>query len=279
MKKDPNITFVKEWDILKKLMWTKNCVVGPMRFLRMTKIIAQETDNDMFVSEDQNDVTEFMYFLLECFHQGMKNVDNHMYTKFLKSLLDNQGPKYMKIMKKILDDDFSYVNTLFQGVFNISYIDTHDSKCYSNKYESFRMLEIPVVDSSLMKNIHAAFQDEIFNKENDNQYFHEKTNTYIDVVKKTNIFFLPKIMIIVLKRWNNAMRKSMRIVDFGNGIIDLKEYVNKDIRDDISTTYKLKGIINHQGNVYGGHYTSLVQNKMEIIISTIVQSKILNLKN
>ena len=43
-------------------------------------------NQDMFTAYEQNDVTEFLYFLLECFHQGMKSYETPLKEAFFKLL-------------------------------------------------------------------------------------------------------------------------------------------------------------------------------------------------
>ena len=61
-----------EWDKLRQLMWSENCVVKPAGFLSAIHKVAQVKDRDIFTGYAQNDLPEFLNFILECFHESIK---------------------------------------------------------------------------------------------------------------------------------------------------------------------------------------------------------------
>jgi len=40
----------------------------------------------------------------------------------------------------------------------------------------------------------------------------------------------------------------------------MTQYLNDKIKDKFKTEYNLMGIVNHTGNVFGGHYFSYIKN-------------------
>ena len=75
------------------------------------------------------------------------------------------------------------------------------------------------------------------------------------------IFYLPKILMICLKRFSNQRRfsweKDNSFIDFPINNMDLKDYV---IADKENVKYDLYAVSQHFGGVGGGHYTAVCKN-------------------
>ena len=71
LKKTPDGVLLHEWDELRKLMWSENCVVTPKRFLRIVQAVAASKKRHIFTGYSQNDMTEFLLFVMDCFHEGL----------------------------------------------------------------------------------------------------------------------------------------------------------------------------------------------------------------
>ena len=72
-------------------------------------------------------------------------------------------------------------------------------------------------------------------------------------------FDLPDVLVITLKRFKNNNMKNQKFIDFPLKNLNLKKYMIG--YDKNKYIYDLFGIVNHTGNVLGGHYTSFVKNK------------------
>ena len=86
----------------------------------------------------------------------------------------------------------------------------------SKNYESNYILDVPLVSTNLVECLDNLFVDENFDEENDNQYYNDKSESYIDAIKQHKILNPPKVFIISLKRWNNNLRKNQRKIQFCN---------------------------------------------------------------
>ncbi len=98
-----------------------------------------------------------------------------------------------------------------------------------------------------------TFKDDVL--ENENAWFDDKTNSRKNVIKQTRICYLPKILVIHLKRWVHFTNKNTRLVQCPH-TLDLKDFL---FDESINKSYELIGIINHVGNIFGGHYFSYVK--------------------
>lgn len=92
-------------------------------------------------------------------------------------------------------------------------------------------------------------------------WFCPRCREFIRAKKKMDIYTVPKILIVTLKRFltshDGQVQKDMRLVEYAKEI-DLKDHVlfpkSLDNCENISTVYQLYAISNHEGNPYGGHY-------------------------
>ena len=89
-----------------------------------------------------------------------------------------------------------------------------------------------------------------------NLYRCEKCKKELQANKKIEIYHLPKVLIIHLKRFNNN-KKIDTMIDFPLDNLDIKNYIKSE---DEVTKYDLFGVINHYGSLEYGHYTSFCLN-------------------
>ncbi|CEI95348.1 hypothetical protein RMCBS344292_09537 [Rhizopus microsporus] len=83
--------------------------------------------------------------------------------------------------------------------------------------------------------------------------------------KKLDLWRLPEIMIIHLKRFSQVRmwrNKLNAFVDFPISGLDMTDYVI-DVKDDDRLVYDLYAIDNHYGDMGGGHYTAYAQNAID----------------
>ena len=67
INKIPESLLLIEWDKLRKLMWSENCIIKPAGFISAIQKVAHLKDKDIFIESAQNDLTEFMNFLFMSF--------------------------------------------------------------------------------------------------------------------------------------------------------------------------------------------------------------------
>ncbi len=82
--------------------------------------------------------------------------------------------------------------------------------------------------------------------------------------KKMDIWNPPQILIIHLKRFSNLRmifrEKLSTFVEFPTQeVLDLSNFV----KIDKEAKYRLFAVINHYGNVFGGHYISVLKNRAD----------------
>lgn len=115
---------------------------------------------------------------------------------------------------------------------------------------------------------------------NENQVYCRKCKEHRDTFKKMDVYTLPNILIIQLKRFSKdqggvsgyggmGMRMSMMSssknsdkIDFPIEGLDMTQYV-LDPHTGESNIYDLYAISNHMGSLYGGHYTAHCKNSLD----------------
>ena len=90
----------------------------------------------------------------------------------------------------------------------------------------------------------------------DNLYKCEKCKEESEANKKIEIYHVPKVLIIHLKRFNNN-KKINTFIDFPLRDLDINEFIKSN---DRVSKYDLFGVINHYGSMEYGHYTSYCLN-------------------
>ena len=102
-------------------------------------------------------------------------------------------------------------------------------------------------------------EEETLNK--GNEWYCKKCKNFQKAKKKMELFYLPKILIICLKRFTIEGRywdKNESFVDFPINNMDMKNFVCGPDNDNVK--YDLFAVSQHFGSCYGGHYTAVCKN-------------------
>jgi ubiquitin C-terminal hydrolase len=132
-------------------------------------------------------------------------------------------------------------------------------KVLSRTCEPFSLLSLSIpnkINATIFDCLELYGEDEELG--GDNAWFNDKTNKKEKIKKNTIFWNLPNILIIHLKRFNNANRKTHLMVTTPINNIDLSKYVYG--YNATEYVYDLFGTGNHSGGVLGGHYTANIKN-------------------
>jgi ubiquitin C-terminal hydrolase len=243
---------LREWVALKKILWSKKCIVAPNRFIHVLHKVSSQK-NAIFSDFSQNDSSEFLIFLLNSFHSGM--------PKWQEKIQETAGNALNVLCKKYINtmiekEDYSKITELFYGI-KVTILINAKQEILSTIPESFFVFHLPIPkkrEPTIEECFELFMEDEIL--EGDNGIINETTQQKEDVVKRTLLWELPKILIIDFQRFKftNVARKTQDFIKFTEQL-DLSKYTRS------SSTYQLYGISNHSGSVNGGHYTSYIKNR------------------
>jgi len=71
LRNDSDGVILDEWNELRKLMWENNGIITPNKFVRSVQTVAKKKDRDIFTGWSQNDISEFLLFIIECIHNSI----------------------------------------------------------------------------------------------------------------------------------------------------------------------------------------------------------------
>tara|TARA_Y100000816_G_C26099746_1_gene582588 strand:+ start:914 stop:1942 length:1029 start_codon:yes stop_codon:yes gene_type:complete len=274
-----------EWKKLLTLMWSKNCKISPGAFLKTIQNESKKKKNSLFSGYDQNDACEFLIFILNCFHENLSSKVNISINGTIKNKRDTIAVKVYKRFKEIIENDYSDIVRLFNGLSVTLIKDYHDTKkICSVSADPFYSIQLPIYNIkgiTLQECLKRYIQPEEL--KDDNAWYNEESKSKINVLKNTIFWSLPEILIIELMRFNYNGGKIHTIVDFPLENLDMKPYVIG--YNSNNYIYDLFAVCNHSGNQFGGHYHSHIKNTNgkwynfddtdvnEISINKVVSSK------
>jgi ubiquitin C-terminal hydrolase len=242
-----------EWDELRKLLWNENCIVSPFKFVKTVQKLAQMKDRELFTGYSQNDLPEFLIFVVDCFHNALSREVNMSVHGEVLNERDKVAQLCLERTKQMFSKDYSEIWNLFYGiqVSQIMSLNTKTEDVISITPEPFFILDLPIPLENKSPTLIDCFdlyvEGEIM--EGDNAIFNENVGYKVSAKKKLSFWSFPNILVIDIKRFNAANRKNQVLVDFPLEDLNLSKYVigyNKD-----SYVYDLYGVCNHGGVTQG----------------------------
>jgi ubiquitin C-terminal hydrolase len=254
-----------EWDKLRTMMWADNCIISPGGFVSAMQKIAKIKHMDLFSGFQQNDVAEFLMFMLDCFHTALAREVEMKVKGVARNATDRAAKECYEMMAGMYKKQYSEVLNIFYGV-QVSLIESFDATVLSTKPEPFCILNLSFPNSafkaiSLYDCMEHHCAPEVLS--GDNAWFNEATGQKQDVQKRLSFWSLPNVLIVGLKRFEmNARGHTRKIqvpIDVPCNRADFSKYVHGYNRE--SYVYELFGICNHHGgSPMGGHYTATIKN-------------------
>ena len=288
LTKKPDAVLLTEWDKLRTLMWSENCVVSPGGFMSSMKQIARLKNQELFTQNSQNDVQEFLMFMMDSFHTALAREVNMTITGNVNNDKDLVGKKCYEMMKQMYTKNYSEMLNIFYGIqmsviekltdhsgsgadstgFSADNILSLSPEPFSIISLSIPLVENPTTGKTRIPTLYDCFSHycEGERMEGDNAWFNEETKQYQSVKKRIMYWSLPNIMIIDLKRVQYTERGPAKVtipVEIPLQNLDLSAFVRGYKRD--SYIYDLYAVCNHHGNFSkSGHYTATIRSADDI---------------
>ncbi|XP_036399789.1 ubiquitin carboxyl-terminal hydrolase 8 isoform X1 [Megalops cyprinoides] len=251
----------EEFGVIMKALWSGQYkCISPRDFkITIGKI------NEQFSGYEQQDSQELLLFLMDGLHEDLnKRADNRKrYKEEENDHLDDFKAAEMAWNKhKLLNE--SVIVALFQGQFK-STVQCLTCRMKSRTFETFMYLSL-----SLASSTKCSLQDclKMFSKEerltDNNKVFCRHCKTHRDSTKKLEIWKVPPILLVHLKRFSYEGRWKQKLqtsVDFPLENLDLSQYVIGPKHN--LKRYNLFGVSNHYGGLDGGHYTAYCKNTIK----------------
>ena len=260
LKKKYISSLIIEWDNLRKLMWSNNCVISPTKFLKTIQTVAQLKEMEMFSGYSQNDLPEFLLFLIDCFHTSLSREIKMTITGNPENETDKSAIQCFEMIKNMYSKEYSEIWNIFYAVHVSELTNLKTGEKIKITPEPYFMIDLPIPENNKSPSLIDCFnyyvEGEIL--EGDNGWYNEDTKERIDIIKKIQFWSFPNILVIDLKRFNNRFQKNQILVTFPIEELDLSNYIIGYKKNNYK--YELYGICNHSGGVMGGHYTAYVKN-------------------
>lgn len=262
-----------EYNELRKLLWHKNCIVTPGGFLGAVHKQSKKKNRPMFSGYDQNDVSEFIHFLLEAFHEDTARKVKMTIKGNPRTHKDKLAVSCLNTVKTMYEKEYSEMIDLFFGV-HVSRIVGMDGKVRRATPEPFFTICLPI-PTPVVHNRHVlpiSIYDcfDLYTKherlDGENQWMNDETNEKEDVDKGVVFWSLPRVMVLELKRYEfretprglQLVKNTMKVDFDPSSVLNLSNYVVGYEPDKYR--YELYGVCNHMGTMQGGHYTAYVKN-------------------
>lgn len=165
-------------------------------------------------------------------------------------------------MKKYYGQSYSRITEIFSGFLHSS------TKCpepdcgySSNKFDPFLHLSLPMPGAHIFDRtltihdcIHEYCKEEILDERN--LWLCEGCKRKVKAIKKLQLWTAPPVLVIQLKRFGISRRsKDSRLIQYPTEHFDVSTMMAPVFIDPLKCyKYRLQCIVNHTGNLNGGHY-------------------------
>ena len=193
-----------EWDKLRDLLWSENCIISPGGFLSSVQKVAKIKDKSIFTGFAQNDLTEFVIFVIDCFHTAILREVNMTITGDALTETDKLAQKCFEMKKMMYKKEYSEFLNLFYGT-HVSKIETEGGDYINATPEPFLLLDLPLPIETQKNNKPCTLHECLDNYtkievlDGENMYNNEKTGKKEVANKQLMFWSLPEIFIIPLK--------------------------------------------------------------------------------
>ena len=246
-----------EWDSLRQLLWNENCVVEPGRFINCIQKIAKIKGASIFTGFSQNDLPEFLIFIIDCFHNALSREVTMSIVGNAINEKDQLAIQCFEKIKSMYSKEYSEIWNMFYVVHVSQLTSIETNEIISKTPEPYFMIDLPIPADNknvdLLDCLNLYVEGEIIE-----DVYNEKIDKKEKVKKQILFWSFPQILVIDFKRFNSQNRKNQMLLQFPLENLDLSPFTIG--YKEQSYVYDLYGICNHSGNVFGGHYTSFIKN-------------------
>lgn len=249
-----------EWDSLRKLMWSDNCTISPGKFIKTIQRIAHVKHAELFTGYAQNDLPEFLLFLIDCFHTSLSREVNMSINGSAANDTDKMAVQCFEMIKKMYAKEYSEIWNLFYGIHVSQIISLETGEVLSSSPEPYFIINLSIPENNKSPSLIDCFDLYVNGEtlEGENAWYNDNTKLKQNVQKKLIYWSMPNVLVIDIKRFNYRNQKNQILITIPLENLDLSSYVIGYKKD--TYVYDLYGICNHSGGVHGGHYTAFIKN-------------------
>ena len=246
-------------ELLENLWKGEKSVYSPTKFKRKLGQYAEQ-----FRGYEQHDAQELLVFLLDGLHEDLNRVSKKPYVEDPEGDGRPEEVVAAEAWKCYLLRNKSIVVDLFQGQLR-STLTCCECNYSRVKFDPFMYLSLPLPEGDDDFNLDDCLNE--FSKEEvlegDEQWRCPKCQEFVDARKKFDIWKVPPVMIVHLKRFTftSAGRRKKRnnSVQFPTERWNVKGHVKSPQREQ--PVYDLFAVSNHHGGFGSGHYTAYAKGR------------------
>ena len=97
----PDTNILNEWNDLRNVMWSGNGIVSPNKFVNNVHDIANIKGREIFTGWAQNDMPEFLLFMIECIHNSYSRSINMRINGNSENSIDDMAVKCYTMLQNI----------------------------------------------------------------------------------------------------------------------------------------------------------------------------------
>lgn len=232
----------------------------PVRPLSFRKILS--VFKPIFRTAEQQDAHECMTVILDTLDESLKmSVSINITGTVRTELEERKSSAFNQYKKYLMKNGYSFINSIFYGQLE-SIIKCANCNHSSYSYDPFSSIEVEIPSGAI--SVYDCLDNYCYQEQlsSENMYNCDKCSTKSQATKILGLWSLPTVLIIQLKRFgnNHMLVKNNTYINFPNKLNMTKYTAHPNAKDERGNIglqmYDLIGIIEHSGNLNGGHYTS-----------------------
>ena len=249
----PENTLAYELKELLKILHIEKSSVSPNKFINAVYNYIKELNEG-----EQIDITE-LWFLLNDKLASELNIIS-------KKIEYNKEFENIKLNSELIHDKVAYTINCFnnnktcewlcksQGVI-LNTVECNKCKNMSYNFEPFNSIQLDLPNSSEPKSLTALFRNYLKSTVSKDEWKCEKCKECTEYTKSLKLWKMPNVLIFLIKRYTNNIKKNNLKVDINQNINIKKGCILMDT--NLEKKYHLTSIGMHIGNLDNGHYIAI----------------------
>ena len=186
LRKKYDSALIVEWDNLRKILWNENCIVAPNKFLKTIQKVAELKGMEIFTGYSQNDLPEFLLFLIDCFHTSLSREIKMTISGKPENETDIIAIKCFEMIQRMYSKEYSEIWNLFYAVHVSEITCARTGKQLNITPEPYFTINLPIPPENKSPTLIDCFNHYVEGEvmEGENGWYNEETKERMDVRKK-----------------------------------------------------------------------------------------------
>jgi ubiquitin C-terminal hydrolase len=203
-----------EWNALRKMLWDTNCIVSPNKFIKTIQAIAQMKSIYNFAGFEQNDVSEFILFLIDCFHNSLAREIKMHISGTPENETDQLAIKCFNMIQQMYTKEYSEIWNIFYAVHVSEIICTDTGKVIRQNPEPYFMIDLPIPSGNTNPTLIDCLNLYIEGEElkNENAWLNDETKELMNIRKKISLLLILKYLVFsFFNNLSKIIKKSLPV--------------------------------------------------------------------